>query len=118
QRLPLQPVPPPGDRAVDRRPAPDSTDADVGSRGGAVTSLTVAYDAECGLCCAVAAWVSRQPQLVPVTCVPAGRDADELTVTADSGECWSGDDAWVMVLWALARHRHAAYRLASPALRP
>src|SRR5689334_15328807 len=82
-----------------------------------MTSLTVRYDARCGLCCAVAAWIARQPQVVPVICEPS-RDADEIMVTADTGEIWSGDDAWVMVLWALARHRHLAYRLASPALRP
>ena len=83
-----------------------------------MTSLTVAYDSRCGLCCAVAAWVRRQPQLVPVICVPAHETTDELTVTADSGDCWSGDDAWVMVLWALSTHRHTAYRLANPSLRP
>jgi predicted DCC family thiol-disulfide oxidoreductase YuxK len=83
-----------------------------------VTALTVSYDTRCGLCCAVAAWVSRQPKLMPLTCAPLSGDARDLTVTADSGECWRGDDAWVMVLWALARYRSAAYMLASPALRP
>jgi predicted DCC family thiol-disulfide oxidoreductase YuxK len=83
-----------------------------------VTSLTVRYDARCGLCCAVAAWVAQQPKLLPVACAPGGLATSELKVIADTGECWSGDDAWVMVLWALTRHRHTAYRLASPVVRP
>lgn len=85
-----------------------------------MTHLTVEYDPRCGLCCAIKRWVQRQPQLVPVTCVaqPDGRPSGELRVIADSGEFWSGDAAWVMVLWALADYRHWAYRLASPALLP
>jgi hypothetical protein len=39
-------------------------------------------------------------------------------VSADSGEVWRGDDAWLIVLWALAEYRQWAYRLASPLLRP
>ena len=43
---------------------------------------------------------------------------DELVVVADSGEMWSGDSAWVVVLWALEDYRHWARRLASPVLLP
>src|SRR5262245_26817273 len=82
-----------------------------------MTSLTVSYDARCGLCCAVVRWIAEQPQLMPVTAVASRSGADEMTVTADSGEIWNGDDAWVMVLWALARYRSMAYTIASPALR-
>jgi predicted DCC family thiol-disulfide oxidoreductase YuxK len=45
-------------------------------------------------------------------------DADELVVVADSGEVWSGDSAWLMVLWALTEYRQWSYRLASPLLLP
>jgi hypothetical protein len=31
---------------------------------------------------------------------------------------WSGDAAWLMVLWALADYRRWSYRLATPALLP
>jgi predicted DCC family thiol-disulfide oxidoreductase YuxK len=83
-----------------------------------MTRLTVFYDARCGLCCALRDWIARQPQIVPVHCRPALTPAEELVVSADSGEVWRGDDAWLMVLWALSGYRHWAYRLASPLLRP
>src|SRR6185295_2782669 len=116
QCLPVQSFPAPRPRAGCLRGHADSTDPhDRG--GGPMTSLTVRYDARCGLCCAVASWIDRQAQLVPVACVPATGDVVEMAVVADTGEEWSGDDAWVMVLWALARYRHWAYRLANPSMR-
>jgi hypothetical protein len=83
-----------------------------------VTRLTVFYDARCGLCCAVRDWIGGQRQLLAVDCVPKEEGMDELVVVADSGEMWSGDSAWVMVLWALEDYRHWANRLASPVLLP
>jgi hypothetical protein len=57
--------------------------------------------------------------LVPIDCRPAAAgDRDELKVRADSGEMWTGDNAWLMVLWALANYRAWSYRLAGPLLRP
>ena len=43
---------------------------------------------------------------------------DELVVVADTGEVWSGDTAWLMVLWALVEYRDWSYRLADPLLLP
>lgn len=83
-----------------------------------MTSLTVFYDARCGLCCAVRDWLGRQPQLVPLECRPKSDGVDDLVVTADTGETWAGDSAWLMVLWALSAYRTLSYRLASPALLP
>ena len=94
-----------------------------------MTRLTVFYDARCGLCCAVRSWLARQPQLMPLDCRPKGArgpskgatphtDNDDLVVVADSGEVWSGDSAWLMVLWALADYRSWSYRLAGPMLLP
>ena len=84
-----------------------------------MTRLTVFYDAGCGFCCAVRSWVARQAQLIPVEWRPrAQRDEDELVVVSDTGEVWSGDTAWLMVLWALSDYRSWAYRLASPVLLP
>ena len=83
-----------------------------------MTRLTVFYDARCGLCCAVRDWIGRQRQILAVECVPKQPAMDELVVVADSGEMWSGDSAWVMVLWALEDYRHWACRLASPVLLP
>jgi predicted DCC family thiol-disulfide oxidoreductase YuxK len=85
-----------------------------------MTRLTVFYDDRCGLCCAVRDWIAQQRQLLPLTCVAKPREAsaDELVVTADTGEFWSGDTAWLMVLWALDDYRSWSYRLATPALLP
>lgn len=83
-----------------------------------MTRLTLFYDARCGLCCALRDWIGRQRQLVPLDCRPKPDAQEELVIVADSGEMWSGDGAWLMVLWALAEYRHWAYRLASPALLP
>jgi predicted DCC family thiol-disulfide oxidoreductase YuxK len=83
-----------------------------------VTRMTVYYDARCGLCCAVRDWLAHQRQLVAVECVPKKGAADDLVVVADSGEVWSGDGAWLMVLWALDDYRDWSYRLATPALLP
>ena len=64
-------------------------------------------------------WIGRQRQLVPVE-LPARNlaDMDELVVVADTGEVWSGDTAWLMVLWALVEYRDWSYRLADPLLLP
>lgn len=83
-----------------------------------MTSLTVFYDARCGLCCALRDWIGRQRQLVRVDCRPAQAGVEDLSVVADTGETWTGDSAWLMVLWALADYRAWSYRLASPLLLP
>ncbi len=83
-----------------------------------MTRLTLFYDARCGLCCAVRDWIGRQRQLIPVDCRPKPDAQEDLVIVADSGEIWSGDSAWLVVLWALAEYRDWAYRLASPALLP
>jgi hypothetical protein len=63
-------------------------------------------------------WIGRQRQLIPVDCQPKPDAQEDLVVQADSGEVWSGDSAWLMVLWALADYRRWSYRLASPGLLP
>jgi hypothetical protein len=83
-----------------------------------VKRLVVYYDARCGLCCAVRGWIARQRQIVAVECRPKPSEMEELVVVADSGDMWSGDAAWVVVLWALADYREWSYRLASPLLLP
>ena len=82
-----------------------------------MNSLTVFYDDRCGLCVAVRDWLRTQRQLVPLEFRPKA-DGDDLVVRADSGEVWEGDTAWLVILWALAKYRPAANRLASPALLP
>lgn len=93
--------------------------------------LTVWFDAECGLCSRIAAWLERQPKFVPVHCRPAQDagsgagcpiDADallaRLTVTASDGAVYYGTNAWLTVLWALRRYRGWSLRLAREAWRP
>jgi predicted DCC family thiol-disulfide oxidoreductase YuxK len=83
-----------------------------------MNALVVYYDSRCGLCLAMRDWIGRQRQLVPVECRPKSDDIDELVVAADTGEVWSGDTAWLMVLWALVAYREWSYRLADPLLLP
>ena len=83
-----------------------------------MNGLVVYYDARCGLCCAVRSWIARQRQIVPIECRPKRPEMEDLVVVADSGQMWSGDAAWVVVLWALAEYREWSYRLASPMLLP
>nr|WP_240118686.1 MULTISPECIES: DUF393 domain-containing protein [unclassified Streptomyces] len=92
-----------------------------------VRGLTVLYDAGCALCTFLRDWLARQPQLVPLELVPAGsqearrRFADldhratreEVTVVGDAGQVYRGAAAWIVVLWALRRHRPLAHRLAA-----
>ncbi|GGW30585.1 hypothetical protein GCM10010503_02720 [Streptomyces lucensis JCM 4490] len=94
-----------------------------------VRGLTVLYDAECALCTHLRGWLARQPQLVPLTLVPAGSaeararfpgldhaaTLDEVTAVGDSGQVYRGSRAWIVVLWALREHRPLAHRLCTPA---
>jgi predicted DCC family thiol-disulfide oxidoreductase YuxK len=97
-----------------------------------VRGLTVLYDDQCRLCRGLRDWLGRQRQLVPLTFFPAGSTAarlrypgldhratlEEITVIGDGGQIFSGDAAWIACMWALAKHRGLAYRLATPAGRP
>jgi predicted DCC family thiol-disulfide oxidoreductase YuxK len=81
-------------------------------------SLTVYYDGRCGLCCATRDWIARQKQLVKVQCLPATEPGAELTVISDDGRIWEGDEAWIVVLWALRDYRHWSHHLSRPSMRP
>ncbi len=95
-------------------------------------SLTVLYDADCGLCRWVRGWLEATPQLVPLSWVPCGspqarsrfpwldhdRTREEVTVVADDGSVWTAEGAWIMCLWATAAHRDLAVWLSGPGRRP
>ena len=91
-------------------------------------SLTVVYDADCGLCTRVAGWLLAQPKwigmhLVPSTSLPRLYPAlaacrEELIVVSDEGGVYFGSRAWIMCLYALKRYRAWALRLSRPALLP
>lgn len=96
-----------------------------------IQGIVVLYDERCGFCCRCARWLSTQPQLVHVQCVARGnsrvddnfpglpeRSRAELTVVDDHRGLYMGDDAWLMVMWALADWRLWSHRLARPSLRP
>lgn len=94
--------------------------------------LCVLYDETCGFCCECVRWVGRQPQLVPVVCVPrqssealqAFGDLDkpgtrpELVVVDSDGGVYRDADAWLVTLWALTDFRAWSRRLVRPLLRP
>jgi predicted DCC family thiol-disulfide oxidoreductase YuxK len=93
-----------------------------------VTGLTVLYDAGCPLCSRFRDWLSGQALLVRLDLVAAGsrearrrfpglehdRTLEVVTVVADDGRVFTAEHAWVMCLWATARHRGLAERLARP----
>jgi predicted DCC family thiol-disulfide oxidoreductase YuxK len=95
-------------------------------------TLTVLYDPDCGLCRRAHEWLAEQSKIVELTFVPCASeearkrypqlDHDltkiDLTVVSDDGWVYFGPKAWLMVLWALARYRDWAYRLATPELLP
>lgn len=93
-------------------------------------TLTVLYDAGCPLCSAFRTRLEAEPQLVPLRFVPAAseearrlfpaldheRTLQEITVVGDDGAVWTHERAWVTCLWATARFRPLAERLAEPHL--
>lgn len=78
-----------------------------------VTSITIIYDASCGLCTRLKDWIGRQLPLVSIQFAAAGSaearrkfsnlPPGELAVVADTGEVWLGNHAWIVCLWAFAR---------------
>jgi len=92
----------------------------------AVTSITVLYDATCGLCTFAKDWIRKQSPLVGLTFLAAGSiearrafpqlSPRELAVVADTGEVWFGNHAWIVCLWALRDYRDLAFWLTSPPL--
>ena len=91
-----------------------------------ISSFTILYDAECGLCTSTKDWISRQTPLVGLQFVATGSPethrrfpqlrAGELAVVSNTGEVWLGDHAWIVCLWALRDYRGLAFRLTSPLL--
>ena len=91
-------------------------------------SLTVFYDAQSPFCTWCRGWLQAQPLLVPVRFLPAGGPeaqsrlgvlgaGAELVVVADDGRAWTGAGAFVMCLWAKARHRELSRTLRLPLAR-
>lgn len=91
-----------------------------------ITSFTIVYDADCGLCSRAREWISQQAPLVNLEFLPAGSpesrtrfpqlSAGELAIVANTGDVWFGNHAWIVCLWALKHYRDLAFRLTSPLL--
>ena len=94
-------------------------------------SLTVLYDARCGLCSKARRWLEGQKQIVPLELLAAdSEDArrrfpslsapepEELVVVSDEGDVYRGSHAWIVCLWALQDYREWSFRFARPALLP
>ena len=77
-------------------------------------SLTVLYDARCGLCSNARRWLEGQAQIVPLELLPADSaearrryptladtEPEELVVVSDEGDVYRGSHAWIVCLWAL-----------------
>ncbi|MCW0219521.1 MAG: DUF393 domain-containing protein [Prosthecobacter sp.] len=93
-------------------------------------TLTLFYDARCGLCSQVRQWLSRQPTYVRLEFIPYDspeaaqrlpgiqhlRADQEIVVLADTGDVWQGAGAWVMCLWAMKEYRAWSVRLTSPVM--
>ena len=93
-----------------------------------ITSFTIVYDGDCGLCSRAKDWIKRQAPLVALDFLPTGSSearkrfqqlpAGELAVVANTGDVWFGNHAWIVCLWALKDYRDLAFRLTSPLLSP
>ena len=95
-------------------------------------TLTIFYDAHCGLCGGFRRWMRTQVSAVHLEFLPfdsdealrrlpelAGMEPErEIVVMSDEGAVWQGAGAWVVCLWALRDWRGWAKRLASPMLLP
>lgn len=95
-------------------------------------TLTVLYDARCGLCGNCRRWLEGQAQVIPLEFLDvrsataarrypgldALRPSERMIVVADTGELWQGEAAWIMCLHALRDTQAWAARLAHPALHP
>jgi predicted DCC family thiol-disulfide oxidoreductase YuxK len=96
-----------------------------------VRSLTVLYDARCGLCSNARRWLEGQPQIVPLELLAADSEEarrryptlaeaepEELVVVSDEGDVYRNAEAWIACLWALQDYREWSFRFARPALLP
>ena len=95
-------------------------------------TLTVFYDANCGMCCAVRKWMTSRPAYISLRFIALqdkkARDIcptldeyhpeREIVAMGDRGEIYTGGKAWVMCLWALREYRELSLRMGSPLFLP
>lgn len=97
-----------------------------------MNTLTIFYDARCGLCSRFRRWMLEQASYVRLEFLPYDselarkrcpelpdlRADQEIVVMGDDGSLWQGAGAWVTCLWALREYREWSLRLASPGMQP
>lgn len=95
-------------------------------------TLTVFYDARCGLCARFRAWLEAEPRWVAVEFLAydspeatrrfpgllAMGAAEDVVVLADDGRWWQGAGAWITCLWTTRDYRAWSFRLAAPVFHP
>lgn len=95
-----------------------------------MNTLTIFYDARCGLCSQFRRWMLEQPAYVRLNFMPYDspqalklcpelprlRADQEVVVLGDDGSLWQGAAAWVTCLWALREYREWSLRLATPGM--
>lgn len=95
-----------------------------------MNTLTIFYDARCGVCSRFRRWMLEQPAYVRLVFVPYDspqalrlcpdlprmRADQEIVVMGDEGSLWQGAAAWVTCLWALQDYREWSLRLATPGM--
>jgi predicted DCC family thiol-disulfide oxidoreductase YuxK len=95
-------------------------------------SLTVLYDPHCAFCVRCAAWLAGQSQYLPLEltpldspraralapALPDAAKAGELTAIDDEGGVYTGNQAYLICLYALRDYREWSARLLNPALWP
>lgn len=95
-----------------------------------MNTITIFYDARCGLCSRFRRWMLEQASYVRLEFLPydseqarkrcpelqALRADQEIVVMGDDGSLWQGAGAWVTCLWALCEYREWSLRLAGPGM--
>jgi predicted DCC family thiol-disulfide oxidoreductase YuxK len=95
-----------------------------------MNTLTIFYDAHCGLCSRFRRWMLDQAAYVRLEFLPYDSEtarkrcpdlpslrADkEIVVMGVDGSLWQGAAAWVTCLWALREYREWSLRLATPGM--
>ena len=97
-----------------------------------MNTLTILYDANCGVCCRIKEWLRTQSKYVDLDFIAAGSEdararypqldheatLKELTVVSDEGNYYCGAKGWLMCLWALREYRGWSIRFSSPEMMP
>lgn len=95
---------------------------------GAATpsAMTIVYDGHCPFCVRCAEWllaqrpalrltvVSRTDPTVHATYGHLPGFGAEMMVIADTGQVWTGPDAFIVAMWCLTSYRHLSLGLSGP----